>query len=52
VMGFESAFLPYQEKVAFVEQIREEIGALNGRAHGGHGENGEHGEGLRRQSEP
>lgn len=28
VMGFESAFLPYQEKIALVEQMREEIAAL------------------------
>lgn len=29
VMGFESAFLPYQEKVALVEQVKTEIGALS-----------------------
>lgn len=33
IMGFESAFLPYQEKVALVERMREEIVALNGDVH-------------------
>jgi adenosine deaminase len=28
VMGFESSFMPYQEKVALVERIKEEIAAL------------------------
>ena len=28
VMGFESAFMPYQEKAAFVERMREEISTL------------------------
>ncbi|MGQ0562677.1 MAG: adenosine deaminase [Gemmatimonadota bacterium] len=28
IMGFESAFLPYQEKIALVERMREEIAAL------------------------
>lgn len=28
IMGFESAFMPFQEKAAFVERMREEIAAL------------------------
>jgi adenosine deaminase len=28
IMGFESAFMPYQEKAAFVERMREEIASL------------------------
>jgi adenosine deaminase len=29
LMGFQSAFMPWQEKVAFVEEMREEIAALS-----------------------
>ncbi|HEY0672019.1 MAG TPA: adenosine deaminase [Longimicrobiales bacterium] len=31
VMGFQSAFLPHQEKVALVEEVKEEISALSAR---------------------
>ena len=31
IMGFESAFMPYQEKAAFVQRMREEIEALGTR---------------------
>jgi adenosine deaminase len=30
VMGFQSAFLPYQEKMALVEKVKEEIAGLSG----------------------
>jgi adenosine deaminase len=30
VMGFQSAFLPYQEKAALVEKVKDEIAALSG----------------------
>lgn len=32
IMGFESAFMPYQEKVALVERMKEEIAALSNAA--------------------
>jgi adenosine deaminase len=35
LMGFQSAFVPYQEKVALVEHIKTEIAELNGVATGG-----------------
>lgn len=31
IMGFESAFMPYQEKIAMVERMKEEIAGLNER---------------------
>ncbi|MBI4410109.1 MAG: adenosine deaminase [Gemmatimonadetes bacterium] len=35
VMGFEAAFLPYQEKVALVEEVKEEIAQITERAGAG-----------------